>query len=75
MKKVLTILAIAAFAFSFTSCKKCIECTIVAGGITTSSQEYCGKKSEIQQFEDDWDDACALLKLFDPSLICSCKDS
>jgi len=37
MKKVLLSLAVVAFAMSFTSCKKCVECT----HSTLSDDEFC----------------------------------
>ncbi len=47
MKKVLLTLAVVAFGFSFTSCKKCEDCSFIG----EPAQEYCG---------DDLDAAKAL---------------
>ncbi len=52
MKKFLVVVAAAAFVMTLPSCKKCSTCKIVAGGITTTQPELCGKKDEIKAYED-----------------------
>ncbi len=55
MKKVLLFgVAVAFAAVSFSSCKKCITCTYEYLGVSYSSGEVCGKKSEIEDIEDTW---------------------
>lgn len=54
MKKVLFVLT-AAVAFSFASCKKCIECTYEYGGVKATSGEVCGKKKEIDDVKALWE--------------------
>lgn len=54
MKKVVLALTVAV-AFSFASCKKCIECTYEYAGSKFSSGEVCGKKSEIEDVKKVWE--------------------
>jgi len=51
MKKLVLILAAAAFMVSLPSCKKCVTCTVTLGGVATVSPEVCGKKSDIDATE------------------------
>jgi hypothetical protein len=48
MKKVLLSVAVVALAMSFTSCKKCKDCTL-----GTTTQEFCG--DELKAAEILWD--------------------
>jgi hypothetical protein len=54
MKKVVLALTVVT-AFSFASCKKCIECTYEYSGQKFSSGEICGKKSEIEDAKKSWE--------------------
>jgi len=50
MKKVFLSLAVVAFAMSFTSCKKCVECTHSSAFF--SDTEYCsGNKSSRDSYK------------------------
>jgi hypothetical protein len=43
MKKVLLSVAVVAFAMSFTSCKKCKDCSF----LSSTSVEYCGDELKV----------------------------
>lgn len=58
MKKVLLVVAVACFAFATPACKKCSTCTFNwndGTGDTYTYPEKCGKKKDVQAYED----ACA----------------
>lgn len=68
MKKVLLFgVAVVFAAATFTSCKKCVTCTYEYAGVSYSSGEVCGKKSEIQDLEDTWK---AYEELYDITVTC-----
>ncbi len=70
MKKFLVVVAAAAFVMTLPSCKKCSTCSWTLGGVKTELGEACGKKSEVEEFED----ACkATATLF--SGTCNCEKS
>ncbi len=59
-KLALILIIVALFSISFSSCKKCTTCKVVAsdGSVITHSElklrdEYCGNKFDRQAFEDD----------------------
>ncbi|MCH8330796.1 MAG: hypothetical protein IH946_05365 [Bacteroidetes bacterium] len=54
MRKVLPILALVVFALSFTSCKKCEDCTYTILGITTTPEEFCGDELDAAK-DSGWD--------------------
>lgn len=70
MKKVLVVLAAAAFVMTLPSCKKCSTCKLTVIGITTTQPEVCGKKDEIKAYED----ACAAAATLGGGS-CSCDKS
>jgi len=51
MKKLVLILAAAAFMVSLPSCKKCSTCKYTIGGLTTTIPEVCGNKKDIDAYE------------------------
>ena len=63
MKNLILISSVLAiFAFSFSSCKKCIKCEIIGNSIDTISlidnieveyDEFCGSSSEVEAFRGD----------------------
>jgi hypothetical protein len=74
MKKVLVVLAAAAFVMTLPSCKKCSTCKytydVLGTTETVQLQEVCGKKSEV----NDYEDACkASAAVFAGS--CTCEKS
>jgi len=50
MKKLVLVLAAAAFMVALPSCKKCTTCKYTYTGFNYE-QELCGKKSEVDAFE------------------------
>jgi hypothetical protein len=56
MKKVLSIILIGTVVFTFSSCKKCMDCsyTYVEDDYeyTYTYEQYCGTKKNRQNFED-----------------------
>ena len=55
-------------------CKKCTTCQVTAQGSTTS-EEKCGDKDDVKQFEDDCKASAALLRSIDPDAKCTCTGS
>ena len=64
MKRTLLLLAVS--ALFFTSCKKCVECTDCAEGITLEQTEYCQDDFDSK---DDYKEAVEFLE----DLGCECK--
>jgi hypothetical protein len=52
MKKFLVVLAAAAFVMTLPSCKKCSTCFLTTDGVKQEIGEGCGKKSEVEEFEN-----------------------
>ena len=52
MKKTILLFVIVLALTVFFACKTCVTCTTTASG-TTQSEEKCGSKSEVKEFEDD----------------------
>lgn len=74
MKKVVLSLFVIASLATFTSCKKCVTCTvsgtIMGVPVSTTSEEKCGKRKEINaDIEKCERDAAAI------GLKCECKNS
>lgn len=74
MKKIVLSLFVVASLATFTSCKKCVTCTVsgtlLGVPITSTSEEKCGKKKDIDaDVEKCKEDAAAV------GLTCSCKNS
>jgi hypothetical protein len=74
MKKFLVVVAAAAFVMSLPSCKKCSTCKYtydVLGTQTTYTYpEVCGKKSEVENYENTCKSAATLV-----GGSCSCDKS
>lgn len=74
MKKFVVILAAAAFMVSLPSCKKCSTCKytydLLGTQTTTNIPEVCGKKSEVNDYEDACKASAALV-----SGTCTCEKS
>jgi hypothetical protein len=64
MKRTLLLLAVS--ALFFTSCKKCVECTDCAEGVTLDQTEYCQDDFDSK---DEYNSAVALIEAFG----CDCK--
>jgi hypothetical protein len=61
MKKItFGFILLAISALSFTSCEKCTTCTVDVLG-TTTSEEFCGKGSEVDDFEAAWESTYSLI--------------
>ncbi len=59
--RALMIAAFAGIMLTFFSCKKCTECSFVYQGTTYSSGEKCGKTSDVDLIQEEWEkDAAAL---------------
>lgn len=74
MKKVILSLLVVASLATFTSCKKCVTCTVsgtVMGvPVTSTSEEKCGKKKDIDaDIKKCEADAAAV------GLTCKCQNS
>jgi hypothetical protein len=74
MKKIVLSLFVVASLATFTSCKKCVTCTVsgtVFGvPVTSTGEEKCGKKKDIDADVKKCEaDAAAV------GLTCSCKNS
>ena len=66
MKKVLTLVAVAAFAFSVASCSKCQTCDSCPDGVTLDDAEICQADFDNK---DDYDAAIAIIEAFG----CTCS--
>lgn len=55
-KTVLFLFALAFVGSTFTSCKKCMECTIFNedGGVEDETGELCGKQEELDEAKAVW---------------------
>lgn len=77
MKKTIYTLAILAFAtISFSSCKKCIECTITDENSTQigTSGEVCGNSDEIDDIKAVWEANNATYKAAGLDYTLKCED-
>ena len=54
MKKVILVIAVAAFAVGFSSCKKCTTCKVTDSNdptFTYTYPEYCAKSADVNTFK------------------------
>ena len=74
MKKALLFFAVAAFSFTLPSCKKCSTCSYTwgtgASAQTVNNPEVCGKKKDVEAYEDACKASAALV-----SGTCNCEKS
>jgi hypothetical protein len=76
MKKTTKFLAIATLfiaGLSFTSCKKCVECTGKFGGLTISNTECYDSPKEMKEEKKKADQNCEDAMKQNPDVTCSCK--
>ena len=75
MKKVLVVLAAAAFVMTLPSCKKCSTCKYTYNDGTSTATftypEFCGKKKEVDTYES----ACKTAAALYTSGSCTCDKS
>ncbi len=56
MKRFPTICGFIVLSYGLSSCKKCTECTFVEDHTNAKSfQTECGKKIELERFEENWE--------------------
>jgi len=72
MKKIALIIFVA-LALSFNSCKKCTTCQITNHDTFTSyPEEFCGKSSEVSDFEKDYAKRAAEMQTLYIGVVAEC---